>query len=438
MSLSLGLSKRYEKSEALLKRAERCIPLGTQTFSKSYLQSPRGVSPQFLTKGKGARVWDVDGNEYVDMVCGLLPVILGYSDPDVDQAIRDQLARGISFSLATELEIQLAEKLTEILPCAEMVRFGKNGSDATSAAVRLARAVTGRDRIACCGYHGWQDWYIGTTVRNKGIPDAVCKLTHRFPYNDLDALERLLVSHPKQFAAVIMEPMNVDWPAESYLPGVRELAHKHGALFVLDEIISGFRFAMGGAQELFGVIPDLAAFGKSMGNGMPISVIAGKAEYMRVMEDIFFSFTFGGEALSLAAALAVIDKLEREDGIARLRMKGERLNDGVRDLIQEVKMQDYIQLKGHPSWTIIEFSDHPLASKEAMKTLFILEMQKQGVLIRSSHNICLALTEEDETHVVSAWEKFLLVLAEELDKKHDIPLENRLGCDLVRPVFSVR
>src|SRR5436190_4591350 len=196
---------RYARSNEMLKRAEKVIPLGSQTFSKSRIQYPQGQAPLFLTHGRGGRVWDVDGNEYVDLVNGLLPIVLGYCDPDVDGAIRAQLDKGITFSLATELEIELAELLVDIIPSAEMVRFGKNGSDATSACVRIARAVTGRDRIAVGGYHGWQDWYIGATSRHKGVPRAVRGLTHKFAFLDIAALDALLNQHKGEFAAVILE-----------------------------------------------------------------------------------------------------------------------------------------------------------------------------------------------------------------------------------------
>lgn len=426
---------RYAASNAMLERAEKVIPLGTQTFSKSHLQAPKGVSPSFLDRGRGGRVWDVDGNEYVDLVCGLLPVVLGYCDPDVDAAIRAQLDRGISFSLSTELEVRLSEALTEIIPCAEKVRFGKNGSDATSGAVRLARAVTGRDRVAAGGYHGWQDWYIGATTRNLGVPATVGELTHKFPGADLDALRALLEAHPGEFAAVIMEPMSVAEPPAGHLQAMKELAHEHGALFILDEIITGFRFALGGAQELFGVVPDLAAFGKSMGNGMPISAVVGKAEYMDLMEDIFFSFTFGGEALSLAASLAVIEKMRATDVLGGIAARGQDLAERTEGLIAAHGLGDVMGMCGHPSWKLLAFHDHPEAAKEETKTLFIKEMQRLGVLIRGSHNMCYAHTDADVQHVLAAYDEVLGIIARELDRGG---LGRRLECPLVRPVFAVR
>src|SRR6185312_4158210 len=224
------MSERYRRSEELLARAERTIPLCTQTFSKSKTQFPYGVSPFYAARAQGSHLWDADGNEYIDFISSLCAVTLGYNDPDVTAAVRAQLDNGVIFSLPTELEVQVSELLVELVPCAERVRFGKNGSDATAGAVRLARAFTGRDRVAVCGYHGWQDWYIGATARHRGVPQAVRDLTHNFPFNDLQALETLFDTHAGEFAAVILEPMNVVAPAAGYLEGVRDLAHKHGAL----------------------------------------------------------------------------------------------------------------------------------------------------------------------------------------------------------------
>ncbi len=255
----------------MLDRAERVIPLGAQTFSKSKIQLPPGAAPLFVTHGDGGRVFDVDGNEYVDLISALMPNVLGYRDPDVDLAIRRQLTRGISFSLPTELESQLAERLVAHVPCAEMVRFGKNGTDATSAAIRLARAATRRDRIMLCGYHGWQDWYIGATSRNLGVPAAVSALSHPVPYGDIAAVEALFAKYPASFAALIVEPAGATEPAPGYLQELKDLVHRHGAILIFDEIITGFRWSIGGAQSYYGVAPDLACFGKAMGNGMPIS-----------------------------------------------------------------------------------------------------------------------------------------------------------------------
>ena len=296
------------------------------------------------------------------MVCGLLPVVLGYCNPQVNAAIRGQIDKGISFNLATALEAELAERLVEIIPCAEMVRFGKNGTDATSAAIRIARASTGRDHIIVCGYHGWQDWYIGATTRNKGVPQAVFDLTHPVPYNDVGAVRAVLDAYPGEVAALIMEPMNSADPAPGYLAELREVVHAAGAIFIFDEVITGFRYALGGAQEYFDVVPDPAAFGKAMGNGMPISAIVGRADLMKEMEDVFISATFGGETLSLAAAIAVIDKMRTESVIESIWRTGERLAQGARERLSRVGLGDTIALRGKAPWMLLDLHDHANAS----------------------------------------------------------------------------
>ncbi|MBF0267983.1 MAG: aminotransferase class III-fold pyridoxal phosphate-dependent enzyme [Alphaproteobacteria bacterium] len=425
----------YTASKAMFERAVKTIPLACQTFSKSHIQWPAPKAPLFLTHGEGGRSWDIDGNEYVDLVSGLLPVVLGYQDQDVDQAVRRQLTNGVSMSLATELETQLAERFARLIPCAEMVRFGKNGTDATSAAVRIARAATRRDRIAVCGYHGWQDWYIGATTRNKGVPAAVSGLTHMLAYNNLDKLRETLLSHPGEFAAIIMEPMGAIEPYQGFLAEMMELAHQHGALFVFDEVITGFRYALGGAQSYFSVTPDLACFGKAMANGLPIAAVVGKGRYMREMEEIFISSTFGGEALSLAASIATIDKMEREPVIERLWSTGARLATGARERIKAAGLEGVITLSGSAPWMILGVTDHPKARKEAIKTLFLREMLRAGILVNASHNVTYAHNEADVVNVLAAYESALSIVACELDGGK---LEDRLGLPVIEPVFKVR
>ncbi len=426
---------RYRQSQAMLERAEKVIPLGSQTFSKSRIQFPEGAAPLFLDRGQGGRVWDVDGNEYVDLINGLCCVSLGYCDPDVDDAIREQLGRGITFSLATRLESVLAERLVELIPCAEAVRFGKNGSDATLGCVRVARAATGREKIVAVGYHGWHDWYVGSTVRNKGVPKAASENTIRVPYNDLAALEQAFLDHADGIAGVILEPMNAIEPQPGYLADLAAMTRKHGALVIFDEIVTGFRYALGGAQALFGVTPDLAAFGKGLGNGMPISVLAGRADLMREVEEVFLSATFGGECLAIAAAIAVIDKMRREPVIEHLWRTGEDLTTRVRACIDEFQLGEAISLNGKPPWMLLGFNDQAKARGPAIKTLFLKEMLAHGVLLNASHNISYAHTMEDIDTVVRAYKAALSRVAQDLD---DGNLEANLECPVIMPVFSVR
>lgn len=392
-----------DKSFSWLERSERVIPGGAQTYSKSWRHHIRGVTPIFLDRGRGAMVTDVDGNHYVDLIQGLLPNILGYAHDEVNRAAHDRACHGHSFSLAHPIEVELAERLCRLIPCAEMVRFGKNGSDATAGAVRVARAYMGRDHVAVCGYHGWQDWYIGTTSRSAGVPKAVRELAHPFPYNDSDALDALLSSKPDQFAAVIMEPVNFNWPAPGYLEKVKEIAHRHGALLIFDEICSGFHFGLGGAQQLFGVTPDLATFGKAMGNGWPISCIVGRRDVMKVFEDAFVSFTFAGDASAMAATMKVLDILESGDAYARMTAAGTKLYDGARVMAAAAGLQDSFQLKGHPHWSLFSFVDENGVDDPATRALWVQEVTRRGVLILTTFNISAALDESSVTTVLCAF-----------------------------------
>ncbi len=416
-------------------RAQWVIPGCAQTFSKGYTQHVQGVAPLFLQRGQGCHVWDVDGNEYIDYVQGLLANLLGYAHPEVNAAAIAQYADGHSFSLPHPLEVQLAERLTRLIPCAEMVRFGKNGSDATAGAVRAARAFTRRDRIACCGYHGWQDWYIGSTTRNAGVPGAVRELTHPFPYNDLAALEKLLSEHPGEFAAVIMEPVNFVEPHPGYLQGVKKLARKHGALLIFDEICTGFRFGLGGAQARYGIVPDLACFGKGMGNGFPIACVVGRAEVMRVFEEIFFSFTFGGEAASLAAALKVLNILEQTDALARMEANGRWLQDGFNSLAQEAGLAERFQCIGHPSWSLLKFRDANGTDSLLERSLFQQETVKRGVLLMVTHNLTAAHDNGAIERTLETYAAVFKTLASWLSEPYP---ERFLEGPVIQPVFRVR
>ncbi|MGE5538266.1 MAG: aminotransferase class III-fold pyridoxal phosphate-dependent enzyme [Gemmatimonas sp.] len=429
------MSERYAKSEAFLARAQRTIPLGSQTFSKSKTQYPFGVSPYFVTRGKAAHVWDVDGNEYVDFINALCAVTLGYDDADVTSAVRAQLDDGVIFSLPHPLETEVAERICDIVPCAEMVRFGKNGSDATAGAIRVARAYTGRDRVAVCGYHGWQDWYIGTTARNRGVPQAVRDLSHVFTYNDLNSLERLLDAHSGEFAAVILEPMNVAEPAAGFLQGVVDRAHRHGALVVFDETITGFRFANGGAQELFDVTPDLATFGKGIANGYPLSAVAGRAEVMKLMEEIFFSFTMGGETLSLAAAKATLDKLVREPVVATMAGRGRTVQARVAEVIRANGLDDVMAVSGHPAWSFVNVRDAAGYSAFEIKTLFLQEVFARGVLTLGTHNMSYAHSDADVDRLITAYREVLPIVADAVRNK---ALKQYLKCEPLQPLFKVR
>lgn len=428
-------SERYKQSEVFLARALRVIPLGSQTFSKSKTTLPYGVSPYFVDHAQGSRFWDVDGNEYIDFVNALGCVTLGYCDPDVDAAVRKQMERGVTFSLPHQLEMEVAELLVELIPCAEKVRFAKNGTDATSGAIRVARAYTGRERVAVCGYHGWQDWYIGSTSRDLGVPKAVKELTHPFIYNDIPSLEHVLAAYPGEFAAVILEPMNAAWPKDGFLQQVQEVTHRHGALLVFDETVTGFRYSIGGAQQEFGVIPDLATFGKGIANGYPLSALVGRAEYMDMVEHIFFSGTFGGETLSLAAAKAALAKLRREPVIETLKARGKRIINGLTQLIAEMGLAQTVVVSGHPSWTFVQFKETGGFTTWDIKTLYIQEMFKRGIYTLGTHNLSYAHSEGDIEALLMGYREVLALIQESAASG---TLKDRLECETLVPLFKVR
>jgi len=425
----------FDKSQERLLETLKIIPLASQTFSKSYIQYPEKAAPLFARKARGSRIWDIDGNEFIDFVNGLFCVSLGYCDPDVNEAVKKQLEKGSIFSLAAELEGRLAAKLVELIPCAEMVRYGKNGSDATTGAIRIARAYTGRDRVACCGYHGWHDWYIGSTTRNKGIPKAVCELTQTFSYNDLKSLDAVLAEHPGEFAAVIMEPTSLVAPGEGFLSGVKELAHRHGAILIFDEIVTGFHWHLGGAQAYYSVIPDLATFGKAMANGFPISAVVGRKEIMKEVEDIFYSFTFGGDTIALAAALATIEKMEREPVIETCWATGSQVIDGVNKRIATHGLTDVLKLLGSPPWTVFEFSECAGATSWEIKSFFLQEAIKRGILSIGSHNISFAHSNEDIACLMTVYDE-VFPLVKQVVERGDIRSE--LAGKPIEPLFKVR
>jgi glutamate-1-semialdehyde aminotransferase len=362
-------------SDALWERALRVIPGGTQTLSKAPSQFVDGVSPKFLQRGSGSHVWDVDGNKYIDYPMALGPILLGYDHPAVTAAVVEQVREGTTFTLMHPLEVELAELLVEMVPCAEQVRFAKNGADATGGAIRAARALTGRDHVIATGYHGYHDWYIASTERDAGVPAVNRTLIHTVPYNDLGALERALET--EEMAAVIMEIPGED-PGEGYLQGALEASHRHGALFILDEIVTGFRYALGGAQELFNFTPDLACVGKGMANGYPLAAVVGREQAMRAFEEIFFSMTFGGETPSMAAAIATLETLRREPVIEHIWARGAELRTGVERLAADVSFG--VEMTGNPPRSGLGFRDSDGQPSSLLRGLFLQECHRRGVL----------------------------------------------------------
>jgi glutamate-1-semialdehyde aminotransferase len=359
---------------------------------------------------------------------GIGPLSLGYSYPDVDNAIKAQLEKGITFSMMHPLEVEVAELINEIVPNAESVRYSKTGADVTSAAIRLSRAYTGRNNVLCCGYHGWHDWYIGVTDRNKGIPDSIKDMTFTFNYNDI---ESVIDSLDEDVACVILEPFVFQAPENNFLQELRKVCTENGTLLIFDEMWSGFRISLGGAQEYFGVEADLACFSKAVANGMPISIITGRKKIMQLFDkEVFFYTTFGGEALSLAAAKATIEVLKTKNVSQYLAKQGKKLREGYNGIASGFGM-NYTKCSGFDCRTIISF-DSSAGNPLEMKSLVQQEMIKRGILWGGFHNMSFSHSDEDIKYTLDVYRAVLPILKNAVDEK------NVAGCLRgipVEPVF---
>ena len=422
---------KFTNSNKLWDETIKLIPSGTQTLSKGPNNFVQGAYPIFLKSGNGSRVCDVDGNEFIEFGCALGPIVLGYQYPAVDEAIMRQLKQGINFSLMHPLEIQLAKLLVEVIPCAEMVRFGKNGADATSAAVKAARHFTGREKIAFCGYHGCQDWYAASTERDAGIIKALKDYIIPFSYNDIYSLQEVFDKNKDEIAAVIMEPICTIVPEGNFLNDVKELAHKNGALLIFDEVKTGFRFSLGGAQEYLNVIPDLACFGKAMANGMPLSAVVGRKDVMKSFEEVFFSTTAGGEALSLAAAIATINEIRNKGVIKHIWRLGKRFLDGFNDSAEENGVN--AKLMGMPPLGFPEFRTIDGGMSLELKSLFYQETAKHGVLFGNGFFISYSHTDEDIDQAIDAFDKaFKIMYTAEAEGNINSYLEGKVAAEVFK------
>jgi len=417
-----------DKSNDFYERASGLIPCFSQTLAKGPSQYVNGIAPKYLIKGKGSHVWDVDGNEYIDYNMGIGPISLGYAYPAVDQAILKQLGDGITFSLMHPLEVEVAEMLREIIPNAESVRYSKSGADVTSAAIRISRAYTGKNKILCCGYHGWHDWYVSTIARNAGIPESVKDLTYTFSYNDIESLTQ---SIDDDVAAVILEPIVFEAPKDNFLQKVAEICKQKGIILVFDEMWTGFRMALGGAQEYFGIKADLATYSKAIANGMPISVLTGRREIMKVLEeDVFFFTTFGGEALSLAAAKATIEEIKDKNVLPAISATGEILKAGYNDIVNDLGL-DYTRVVGYNFRSMVTF-DERVGNPLDLKSFVQQELIKRGILWSGMHNISYSHSINDIEYTLSAYREVLVQLNEAI--RNNTVVEQIKGIP-VQPTF---
>ncbi len=395
------------ESNKIYERAVKVQKPVTQTLAKGPGQFTNGVAPKYLVRGKGARVWDADGNEYIDFNAAIGPLSLGYCYDRVDNAVKKQLESGITFSLMHPLEVEVSELISEVIPNAEAVKISKTGADVCSAAIRVARAFTGREKIFCCGYHGWHDWYIGITSRNSGIPEAIQNMTYTFEYNDIDAIKAAL---DESVAALILEPFIFEAPKPGFLQELAEICRENGTLLIFDEMWTGFRIAVGGAQEYFGVKPDLAVYSKACANGMPIALLTGRADVMELFNSEVFSYTtFGGEALSLAACIETINEIREKNVPQYLDEKGALLKDGYNALAAELGMTHLTKCIGYNCRSMVTFTPEAGNGLE-VKSLMQQEMIKRGILWAGFHNMCFSHTDADIAYTLEVYRAVLPIV----------------------------
>jgi glutamate-1-semialdehyde 2,1-aminomutase len=383
---------KFDRSRELQQKSHHLIPGGAHTYAKGDDQYPE-LAPGFIARGKGCHVWDIDDNEYIEYGMGLRSVTLGHAYEPVVEAAYKQMLLGINFTRPAPIESECAEKLLNLIEGAEMVKFAKNGSDVTTAALKLARAYTGRDLVAICGDHPFfstDDWFIGSTAMSAGIPVATQNSTIKFKYNDLTSVQALFDLYPEQIACLFMETETAEAPTNNFLHELKQLCHANGALLILDEIITGFRWHLGGAQKIHGIVPDLCCFGKAMGNGLSIAALVGKREIMELgglqhdRERVFLlSTTFGAESHSLAAALATMQIYEREPVIEHLYRQGERLKIGINQAIANHQLEGYFELVGKPCNLVYATRDADRERSQSFRTLFLQEIIKRGVIAPS-------------------------------------------------------
>jgi len=430
---------RFEKSNVLRKKSHLLIPGGCHTYAKGDDQYPIHA-PGFIARGKGCHVWDVDGNEFIEYGMGLRAVTLGHAYKPVIEAAAKYLKLGSNFVRPSPLELECAEELLSLIEGAEMVKFAKNGSDATSAAIRLSRAFTGRDMIAICADHPFysiDDWFIGTTPMSAGIPQTVSNLTVKFHYNDLESVKSLFQKYPDRIACVILEPEKDKPPENDFLHELQKLCRKFAAVLIFDEIITGFRWHNGGGQKYYNIVPDLSTFGKGLGNGFSVSALVGKKELMELggikhdKERVFLlSLTHGAETHSLAAAREVMKIYKNEPVIETLWRQGKRLRDGVNESIKEHGLDGYFEVIGKPCNLVFATRDRLKQPSQPFRTLFLQETIKRGVLA-PSFVVSYSHSDSDIDKTVKVVHEVLSIYRRALEEGIDKYLIGRP----VKPVF---
>ncbi|MEP6735741.1 MAG: glutamate-1-semialdehyde 2,1-aminomutase [Chryseolinea sp.] len=430
---------QFQKSLKLQERFNNLIPGGAHTYAKGDDQFPE-LMPAYIVKGKGCRVWDADGNEFIEYGNGLRSVSLGHAFDPISDAVVAQIKLGANFGRPSTIELEAAEEFLSIVDGADMVKFCKNGSDALDGAIKLARAYTGRDMVGMCGSHPFfsvHDWFIGTTPMAGGIPEAIKKLSAKFYYNDLDSARKMFADNPGKISCVILEAHKYDDPIDNFLHKLKDLCHENGAIFILDEMITGFRWHIGGAQKKFNIIPDLSTWGKALGNGFAISALTGKKDIMKLgglehdRERVFLlSTTHGAETHALAAAIANIRFYKKNNVIERLYEQGTKLEIGIMKASRDLGLQDRVAIVGPPCCSVYTTRDENNQPSQPFRTLFIQETMKRG-LIMPSTIISYSHTDADVAETSEKVHEALVVYKKALAEGVDKYLEGRS----VQPVW---
>lgn len=430
---------KFGKSLKIQGKFNAIIPGGCHTYAKGDDQYPQFM-PVYMARGKGSHVWDIDGNEYIEYGMGMRSVTLGHAFGPVVDAARRQMLLGNNYVRPARIELDCAEAFLSIIDGADMVKFCKDGSDATSGAIKLSRAHTGRDMVAICGDHPFfsvDDWFIGTTAIAAGIPQSTREMTVKFHYNDLASVKELFAKYPGKIACVILEPEKIDPPENNFLQELKRIAHENGALFVLDEMITGFRWHLGGAQKKYGIVPDLSAFGKALGNGFAISALAGKREFMELgglhhdKERVFLmSTTHGAENHALAAALAAMRYYKENPVIETLYAQGRKLAEGVNKVSRELGLEKHVAIIGPDCCSVFTTRDQDHKPSQPFRTLFLQETMKRGLLMPSSI-VSYSHSDRDIRQTVDKIQEVLVIYKKALDEG----IDKYLVGEPVKPVY---
>ena len=430
----------FKKSDELIAKAQELIPAGCHTYSKGPDQSPL-LGPKVISHGKGSHVWDIDGNEYIDWAMGLTAVSLGHAFEPVMSSVRDELEKGVNFQCPSYIEAELAEEFLKCVPSADMVKFAKNGSTVTTAALKLARAHTGRKYVAFCSDHGffsYDDWYMGKRECNSGVPEEIANLSLTFKYNDIQSVEKLFQEYPNQIAGLILEPMEFDMPEDNFLHKLQALCKVNGTVFILDEMITGLKLDFPGAHTMLGLDPDMTTWGKGVANGYSVCMLAGKREIMELgglqhdKERVFLiSTTHGAETHSLAGAIATLKYTRDNNTIADDKAKGEQVMLRISELITKHNLTDTVIIKGHPCWPLMLFKDKDGNYSDGLKTLMFQELVKEGILFRGTFNFSTSHTQQDIDNTINAFDKTFLIYNKALVEGWD----KYLVGEPIKPVF---